>query len=109
MLITAQDNTRGSYLEFGVFTGSSFNFAMKVNKKIEKIFPFLKICYFKKIIHINHKSFDMLTNSKLNLSEEKIVFIDSGFDHGDRTAIEGKPSERLWLEYFDQLNQLKNK
>ena len=38
MFITAQDKTFGSYLEFGVFTGSSFNFAMKVNKKIEKIF-----------------------------------------------------------------------
>jgi len=38
MFITAQDKTCGSYLEFGVFTGSSFNFAMKVNKKIEKIF-----------------------------------------------------------------------
>ena len=37
MLMTAQDNTRGSYLEFGIFTGSSFNFAMKVNKKIEKL------------------------------------------------------------------------
>ncbi len=38
MYITAHDGTSGSYLEFGVFTGSSFNFAMKVNKKIEKIF-----------------------------------------------------------------------
>ena len=38
MYITAHDLTDGSYLEFGVFTGSSFNFAMKVNKKIEKIF-----------------------------------------------------------------------
>ena len=37
MLITAQDDTRGSYLEFGVFTGSSFNYAMKVNKRIEKL------------------------------------------------------------------------
>jgi len=37
MLITAQDNTRGSYLEFGVFTGSTFNYAMKVNKRIEKL------------------------------------------------------------------------
>ena len=36
--ITAHDQTSGSYLEFGVFTGSSFNFAMKVNKRIEKIF-----------------------------------------------------------------------
>jgi len=38
LYITAHDTTYGSYLEFGVFTGSSFNFAMKVNKKIEKIF-----------------------------------------------------------------------
>ena len=38
MFITAHDATHGNYLEFGVFTGSSFNFAMKVNKKIEKIF-----------------------------------------------------------------------
>ncbi len=38
MYITAHDSTNGNYLEFGVFTGSSFNFAMKVNKKIEKIF-----------------------------------------------------------------------
>ena len=37
MLITAHDDTRGSYLEFGVFTGSSFNYAMKVNKRIEKL------------------------------------------------------------------------
>ena len=38
MYITAHDETFGSYLEFGVFTGSSFNFAIKVNKRIEKIF-----------------------------------------------------------------------
>ena len=37
LYITAHDATHGSYLEFGVFTGSSFNFAMKVNKKIEKL------------------------------------------------------------------------
>ena len=38
LYITAHDQTYGSYLEFGVFTGSSFNFAMKVNKKIDKLF-----------------------------------------------------------------------
>jgi len=38
MFITAHDKTYGSYLEFGVFTGSSFNFAMKVNRRIEKLF-----------------------------------------------------------------------
>jgi hypothetical protein len=38
LYITAHDQTYGSYLEFGVFTGSSFNFAMKANKKIDKLF-----------------------------------------------------------------------
>ena len=38
MYITAIDQTYGSYLEFGVFTGSSFNFAMKINKQLEKNF-----------------------------------------------------------------------
>ena len=28
---TALEHTKGNYLEFGVFTGSSFNFAMKIN------------------------------------------------------------------------------
>ena len=35
MYITTHDETFGSYLEFGVFTGSSFNFAMKINKIIK--------------------------------------------------------------------------
>jgi len=38
LYITAHDKTLGSYVEFGVFTGSSFNFAMMVNKKIDKLF-----------------------------------------------------------------------
>ena len=33
MYQTALEHTYGSYIEFGVFTGSSFNFAMKINKK----------------------------------------------------------------------------
>ncbi len=37
MYITAHDKTTGSYIEFGIFTGSSFNFAMKVNKKLQKL------------------------------------------------------------------------
>ena len=76
-----------------------------LTKKIEKIFPFLKICYFKKIIRINSRAFDMLKKFKPNLAEDKIVFIDSGFDHGDRITREGKPSEELRLKYFTQLSQ----
>ena len=74
-------------------------------KKIEKIFPFLKICYFKKIIHINPRAFDTSTKLKLNLSEDKIVFIDSDFDNGDRIIRDGRPTEELRLKYFTQLSQ----
>ena len=31
-ILQLNDKTTGSYIEFGIFTGSSFNFAMKVNK-----------------------------------------------------------------------------
>ena len=37
LYITGHDKTFGSYIEFGVFTGSSFNFAMKANKRIDKL------------------------------------------------------------------------
>lgn len=38
MYLNYTDNTKGDYLEFGVFTGSSFNFAMKIDKKMQRIF-----------------------------------------------------------------------
>ena len=76
-----------------------------LGKKIEKIFPFLKICYFKKIVHINARPFDMLTKNKLNLSEDKIVFIDSNIESADITFREGKIDEQSKLEYFNQLSQ----
>ena len=76
------------------------------NKKIEKIFPFLKICYFRKIIHINSRSFDMLTKARLNLSEEKIVFIGTNsFDHAAVIAREGRIEKKLRSQYFNQLSQ----
>jgi len=37
LFLTAVDQTHGSYLEFGVFTGSSFNFAIKMHKKINRM------------------------------------------------------------------------
>jgi len=76
-----------------------------LSKKIEKIFPFLKIRYFRKIIHVNSRSFDMLTKPNLNFSEEKIVFIDSNFDNSDRIFREGKIDDNLRVRYFALLNQ----
>jgi len=76
-----------------------------LSKKIEKIFPFLKICYFKKIIHINSRPFDMLTKAKLNLSEKKIVFIDLNYNHPIRISMYEIIDEKLRLQYFNQLTQ----
>tara|TARA_B100000686_G_scaffold327593_1_gene386648 strand:+ start:31 stop:633 length:603 start_codon:yes stop_codon:yes gene_type:complete len=47
----------------------------------------------------------MLTNSKSNLSEEKIVFIDGNIDHGDAAIRVGKVSEESKLKYYNQLEQ----
>jgi hypothetical protein len=46
LYITAHDKTLGSYIEFGIFTGSSFNFAMRINKKIDKIFGYSECNFF---------------------------------------------------------------
>lgn len=35
MYQTALEHTTGDYLEFGVFTGSSFNYAMQINRKLQ--------------------------------------------------------------------------
>ena len=71
MFITAHELTEGSYLEFGVFTGSSFNFAMKVNKRIEKIFG-KSNCEF-----IGFDSFKGF--GKIKKNDENPRFVDSVF------------------------------
>jgi len=47
----------------------------------------------------------MLTKPNLNFSEEKIVFIDSNFDHFDRIFREGKIDENIRVKYFTLLNK----
>ena len=79
MYITAHDATSGSYLEFGVFTGSSFNFAMKVNKKIEKIFgkadcEFIGFDSFKGFGEIKQEDKNPNFNDKVfSVNEEKVL------------------------------------
>ena len=71
LFVTAHDATYGSYLEFGVFTGSSFIFAMKANKKIEKIFGKMD-CEF-----IGFDSFKGF--GKIKKNDENPRFVDSVF------------------------------
>jgi hypothetical protein len=79
MYITAHDLTEGSYLEFGVFTGSSFNFAMKVNKKIDKIFEktyceFIGFDSFKGFGKVNEDDKNpRFTYETFSVNEEKVL------------------------------------
>ena len=66
------DETKGSYLEFGVFTGNSFNFAMKVNKKMEKLF--------KKRLEIEFVGFDSFDGfGEINKDDENPTFKNEFF------------------------------
>ena len=72
MYITTHDETSGSYLEFGVFTGSSFNFAMKINKKIEKLFKKNMNCEF--VGFDSFKGFDEIKKDDENPSFKSKTF-----------------------------------
>jgi len=77
--ITAHDNVLGDYVEFGVFTGSSFNFAMKINKKIERIFGESQTSFF---------GFDSFSGfGKLNNEDQHPIFKDSLFEVNKKKII----------------------
>ncbi len=44
--LTCVEHLEGDYLEFGVFTGSSFTHSIRCSKKMEKIFPGINDCNF---------------------------------------------------------------
>ena len=46
LYITSHEKVSGSYLEFGVFTGSSFNFAMRANRSVDKLLGSSKCDFF---------------------------------------------------------------
>lgn len=79
MFITAHDKTYGSYLEFGVFTGNSFNFAIMVKKKVDKIFgkmdcEFIGFDSFKGFGEINkNDEHPFFKNETFLVSEKKVI------------------------------------
>ena len=73
-------------------------------KKIDRQIPFLGLSYFKKIIQINSRSYDLLSNDKSIIEEDKIIFVDSNFESGDRIEREGNIDENLKLKYFNDLS-----
>ena len=74
-------------------------------KKLENKFPFLKFSYFKKGINLNSRAYDEITDNKKK-SQKYIVFIDSYFDHPDRTTREGKINKKIIITYYKRLSNL---
>lgn len=73
--------------------------------KFDKIFPFFKISYYKKVIKINSKHYKKI-NPK-NITEDYIVFIDGALmDHKDVTLREGEFSEKIKKNYFNNINRI---
>ena len=68
------------------------------SKKIEKFLPFFKISYFKDVLPVNSIYFDSINilKQKKASKNKNILYIDTHFDHPDRTSREGK---------LDQANQ----
>ena len=62
------------------------------SNKIEKYLPFLKISYFREVLPINSIYFDNVNILKQKKTPENnnIIYVDTHFDHPDRTTREGK-------------------
>ena len=79
LYITGHERIIGNYLEFGVFTGSSFNYAIKTNKKIEKLFgktecEFIGFDSFKGFGNVNEEDVHPgFTDQIFSVNEKKVI------------------------------------
>ena len=74
-----------------------------LSKKIEKLTN-LNISFYRNVIKINSRSFDNHINFKEKISEDYIVYIDSGgFDHPDVVLREGTRSDSEILKYYNNI------
>lgn len=76
-----------------------------LNKKslLSQIFPFLNILYFQNIYKINSISYDRYIESKNNLKENKILFLDGNYKHGDILFGQNFDLIKLQKIYFERL------
>ena len=74
-----------------------------ISNRIENIIP-IKLSYIKKIYRVNSNMDEILC--KTDLSEEFIVFCDSGFDHGDRILRDGFIQSHQREMYYKRMHEL---
>jgi len=75
-----------------------------LSSRIEKILPFTKLSYFRKVYTINSRAFDILKKS--NISNRYLCFIDSNFCALDRVLREGKINNKDKKLYYFCLKKL---
>ena len=91
-----------------LFEGSKKNINIYKNylsNVIKKKIPLINISYIKEIIHVNFRSYETLKNQIPKLESKYIVFLDSGFDHGDAIVSQGPRDEESRKKYYNYLEK----
>lgn len=99
---------------FGIFPKIDIYFESKKNivkavksglsSQIEKLLPFTKLSYFRKVYTINSRPFNII--KKNNISNRYLCFIDSNFCALDRVLREGKINSKDKKLYYYYLKKL---
>ena len=77
------------------------------SRKFERLFPFFKISYFRKIEIVNSIFYDHFVNKnkeRNTKSLKQILYVDTPINHSDRLLREGKLSENSISEFYKNLN-----
>ena len=77
--------------------------------KLSKIFPLLKLNFYKNIFRINSHYFDNLKQSKSRLKKKYISFLETPLNHPDRILRDGKITKSNELKYYSDLNNFLKK
>jgi len=75
-----------------------------ISRKIENLFPFFEIAYFRKIIKINSVYFNLIKKKKNIKKNNRIIFIDTPINHPDRLERGGGASNKEIIIYYKKLN-----
>ena len=81
------------------------NIQKGLSRRVENLFPFFKISYFRKVIQINSIFYDHFTKNqkKIGSSVDKILYIDTPLSHPDRVIREGIVNREDIKNFYEKL------
>jgi hypothetical protein len=83
-----------------------------LSRKFERIFPFFKISYFRKIIKVNSLFYDnFITHEKVinyNLKKKYLLFVHTPFNHLDKVYREGAVNKNIESIYYNKVKNFLN-